>query len=113
MSITITPIAETTRLAVSGDIDGVIEIPHKARDLGRGVGDAIPLSNGTMLRGAFGEGRAHRIVVAVEGAGLVRDVPGGVTIDWAVEWLTVAPDACAIVPARRPASLPLFPQLAA
>lgn len=113
MSISITPIAGTTRLAVSGDIDAIIEIPHEARDLGRNVSYAIALSDGTMLRGAFGEDRAHRIVVAVEGAGLVRDVPGGVAIDWAVEWLTVAPDACAIVPARRPASLPLFPQLAA
>lgn len=116
MPITISPIAATAKLSITGDIERVIEIPLDGLDdLAREViRYSVALSDGTMLVGSFLDDETHRLDVAVEGAGIVRgQADGGVRVEWPVEWLTVASDRRSLVRADAPEPLPLFPQLAA
>jgi hypothetical protein len=109
MSIIITPLGDSGFLKISGDINETLVVPGDAE----GGPYVISLSDGTLMKGIRRDDRTHAIRVEVDGAALVRQQGGAVIVDWAVEWLTIAPANLSITPRREPSYLPLFPHVAA
>ena len=98
------------RVSVSGDITTTLRVP---------VGWAdrrfrVATSDGTLLLGTYSEGN-YRFAVEVEGAAITRVRDAGasdvVTLDWAVEWITISDVEDSALTVRLPAPLPLFGQL--
>lgn len=107
MSITITG-QPGQRVAVAGDITATLRVPYdevEERFL-------LAASDGSLIEGRLeAEEDRFDFRVVVDGAGMSRTAPGGLTLDWAVEWVTISPyDAGALV-ARVIAPLPLFDQV--
>ena len=108
MSITITG-QPGQRVAVAGDITTMLRVPYdevEERFL-------LAASDGSLIEGRLEaeEGRFDFRVV-VDGAGISRIGRGEVTLDWTVEWVTIAPyDGGALIE-RAVEPLPLFDQLA-
>lgn len=98
------------RVSVAGDIITTLRVP---------VGWAdrrfrIATSDGTLLLGTYSEG-SFRFAVEVEGAAItrVRDTGASdvVTLDWAVEWITISDVEDSALTVRLPEPLPLFEPL--
>jgi hypothetical protein len=109
MSIIITPLGDSGFLRISGDINATLGVPGGMN----GGAYVISLSDGTLMKGIRRDDRTHAIRVEVDGAALVQQRDGAVIVDWAVEWLTVAPANLSITPRREASYLPLFPHGAA
>ncbi len=69
----------------------------------------LAASDGSLIEGRL-EAEADRFDfrVVIDGAGISRVGPGELTLDWAVEWLTIAPYDAGAVMERGVAPLPLF-----
>lgn len=108
MSITITG-QPGQRVAVAGDITTTLRVPYDEAE----ERFLLAASDGSLIEGRLeAEEDRFDFRVVVDGAGLSRIAPGALTLDWAVEWVTIAPyDAGALV-ARGIAPLPLFDQVA-
>ena len=104
MSITITPLS-AERLAVTGDVETTLRVPFDADE------DRFHLafSDGTLIAGDYDpeRGRFHYLV-EVEGAGFARVGEGVLTLEWRVEWLTIATYRPGMLPVRVTEPLPLF-----
>jgi hypothetical protein len=91
------------RISVTGDIITTLRVP---------VGWAdrrfrIATSDGTLILGTYSEG-AYQFEVEVEGAGIVRARGGGLTLEWAVEWIAISDIEDSGVAMQLPEPLPLF-----
>ncbi|MCR5870014.1 MULTISPECIES: hypothetical protein [unclassified Sphingomonas] len=107
MSITITG-QPGQRIAVAGDITKTLRVPYDEAE-GRFL---LAASDGSLIEGRL-EVEEERVDfrVVVDGAGISRIGPSELTLDWAVEWVTIAPyDAGALHEPRR-MPLPLFDSL--
>ncbi|MBA3677559.1 MAG: hypothetical protein H0W74_09180 [Sphingosinicella sp.] len=108
MSITITG-QPGQRIGVAGDITTTLRVPYdevEERFL-------LAASDGSLIEGRL-EAEADRFDfrVIVDGAGISRVECGELTLDWTVEWVTIAPyDAGALVD-RSIEPLPLLDLLA-
>ncbi|GGO91694.1 hypothetical protein [Stakelama pacifica] len=105
MSITITG-QPGQRIAVAGDITKTLRIPYdeiEERFL-------LAASDGSLIEGRLEEDRFDFRVV-VDGAGISRIGSGELTLDWAVEWVTIAPYDAGALTERGPMPLPLFDSL--
>jgi hypothetical protein len=104
MSITITGQAGQ-RVAVAGDITTTLRVPYdevEERFL-------LAASDGSLIEGRLeAEVDRFNFRIVVDGAGISRVGPGELTLDWAVEWLTIAPYDAGAVMERGVAPLPLF-----
>lgn len=93
------------RLDVAGDIATVLRVPFdevEERFL-------IAASDGTLIEGRLdGEEDRYEFRVVVDGAGMVRLGRGEFTLDWQVEWVTIAPFSDGALIARGIEPLPLF-----
>lgn len=107
MSITITG-QPCQRIAVAGDITKTLRVPYDEAE-GRFL---LAASDGSLIEGRLEveeEGFDFRVVV--DGAGISRIGLGELTLDWAVEWVTIAPYEASALPERGPMPLPLFDSL--
>jgi hypothetical protein len=91
------------RISVTGDVIATFRLP---------VGWAdrrfrIATSDGTLLLGTYSDG-TYQFEVEVEGAGIVRPRDAGLTLEWAVEWITISDIEDSDVAVRLPEPLPLF-----
>ncbi len=109
MSITLRGLPHE-RVDVAGDITTSVRVP---------VGWAdrrfrVATSDGTLLLGTYSEG-TYRFTVEVEGAAItqVQKADGNdvVTLDWAVEWITISDVEDSALTVRLPEPLPPFGQL--
>lgn len=108
MSITITG-HPGQRVAVAGDITTTLRVPyHEAEER-----FFLAASDGSLIEGRL-EAEEYRFDfrVVVDGAGTSRVRPGELTLDWAVEWVTIAPYESGALMEHQVAPLPLFEQLA-
>lgn len=108
MSITITGQAGQ-RVAVAGDITTTLQVPYdevEERFL-------LAASDGSLIEGRLdAEEDRFDFRVLVDGAGIARIGCGELTLDWTVEWVTIAPyDAGALLD-RSVEPLPLLDLLA-
>lgn len=98
------------RLAVSGDMTGVLRLPPEGED---GLFQ-LAFSDGTLAQGGCGKGGACFFRIAREGAGIVRvigDDCQAIELDWNVEWVTVADLEGGLIATGDVHDLPLFPEL--
>jgi hypothetical protein len=104
MSVTITGRAGQ-RVAVTGDITTTLRVPYdevEERFL-------LAASDGSLIEGRLeAEEDRFDFRVVVDGAGISRVGAGELTLDWAVEWLTIAPYDAGAVMERGVSPLPLF-----
>jgi hypothetical protein len=107
MSITITG-QPGRRIAVAGDITKTLRVPYDAVE----ERFLLAASDGSLIEGRLeaGEDRFDFRVV-VDGAGFSRIGPGKLTLEWAVEWVAIAPYDAGALPERAPMPLPLFDSL--
>lgn len=108
MSITITG-QPGQCVAVTGDITTILPVPyHEVEER-----FLLAASDGSLIEGRLeAEEDRFDFRVVVDGAGISRVGHGELTLDWAVEWLTIAPyDAGALIE-RGAAPLPLFDRVA-
>lgn len=107
MSITITG-QPGQRIAVAGDITKTLRVPYDEAE-GRFL---LAASDGSLIEGRLEvEEERFDFRVVVDGAGISRIGPGELTLDWAVEWVTIAPYDASALPERGPMPLPLFDTL--
>ena len=107
LSITITG-QPGQRIAVAGDITKTLRVPYdevEERFL-------LAASDGSLIEGRLeAEEDRFDFRVVVDGAGISRIGSGELTLDWAVEWVTIAPYDAGALTERGPMSLPLFDSL--
>lgn len=107
MSITITG-QPGQRIAVAGDITKTLRVPYdevEERFL-------LAASDGSLIEGRLeAEEDRFDFRVVVDGAGISRVGHGELTLDWRVEWVTIAPYDAGALPERGPMPLPLFDSL--
>jgi len=85
-------------IRVSGDIETVLIAPY----IRRGQPFVLGFSDGTLIEGLLdGSSGITLFQTLVEGAGIVMIGEQDVTLDWRVEWVTMAPSAGAVVADRR------------
>ena len=108
MSITITG-QSGQRVAVAGDITTTLRVPyHEVEER-----FLLAASDGSLIEGCLeAEEDRFDFRVVVDGAGISRVGDGELTLDWAVEWVTIAPYDAGALMKRGVAPLPLFDQLA-
>ncbi|WP_341897257.1 hypothetical protein [Sphingobium sp. YR657] len=106
MCVSITPIPDSVRLAVSGDVETVLTVPYDEDER-----FLVGLSDGTLLIGHYDEAMQCRWEVARDGAGIVRFDGNAARVEWRVEWLTVATFDANVVEPGLPPAVPLFPEL--
>lgn len=108
MSITITG-QPGQRVAVAGDITTTLRVPyHEVEER-----FLLAASDGSLIEGRLeAEEDRFDFRVVVDGAGISRVGDGALTLDWAVEWLTIAPYDAGALTQRELAPLPLFEQVA-
>lgn len=98
------------RVAVAGDITTMLCVPHhevEERFL-------LAVSDGSLIEGRLeAEEDRFEFRVVVDGAGISRVGDGELTLDWAVEWVTIAAYDAGALMERGVAPLPLFEQLVA
>lgn len=108
MSITITG-QLGQRVAIAGDITTTLRVPYdevEERFL-------LAASDGSLIEGRLeAEEDRFDFRVVVDGAGISRVCDGALTLDWAVEWVTIAPYDSGALMKRGIEPLPLFEQLA-
>jgi hypothetical protein len=108
MSITITG-QSGQRVAVAGDITKTLRVPYdevEERFL-------LATSDGSLIEGRLeAEEDRFDFRVIIDGAGISRVAQGEVTLDWAVEWITIAPYDGGALMEREFAPMPLFDGLA-
>ena len=108
MSITITG-QPGQRIAVAGDITKTFRVPYdevEERFL-------LAASDGSLIEGPLeAEDDRFDFRVVVDGAGISCVGSGELTLDWAVEWLTIAPYDAGAMLERGVAPLPLFDAMA-
>lgn len=105
MSITITG-QPGQRIAVAGDITKTYDEVEE-RFL-------LAASDGSLIEGRLqAEEDRFDFRVVVDGAGISRVGRGELTLDWDVEWVTIAPYDAGVLPERGPTPLPLFDSLSA
>ena len=104
MSITITG-RPGQCIAVTGDITTTLSVPyHEVEER-----FLLAASDGSLIEGRLeAEEDRFDFRVVVDGAGISRVEPGALTLDWAVEWLTIASYNAGAVMERGVAPLPLF-----
>ncbi len=108
MSITITG-QPGQRVAVAGDITTTLRVPFGEME----ERFLLAASDGSLIEGRLeAEEDRFDFRVVVDGAGNSRVKPGELTLDWTVEWVTIAPYDAGAVLERAIAPLPLFDQLA-
>ncbi len=108
MSITITG-QSGQRISVAGDITTTLRVPYdevEERFL-------LAASDGSLIEGRL-EAEEDRVDfrVVVDGAGMSRIGRGALTLDWTVEWVTIAPYNAAALADRSIEPLPLLDLLA-
>lgn len=107
MSITITG-QPGQRIAVAGDITTTLRVPYREAE----ERFLLAASDGSLIEGRLeAEDDRFDFRVVVDGAGISRVGSGELTLDWAVEWLTIAPYDAGVVMERTVAPLPLFERL--
>lgn len=96
------------RIAVAGDITKTLRVPyHEAEER-----FLLAASDGSLIEGRLGaEEDRFDFRVVVDGAGISHVGPGVLTLDWQVEWVTIAPYNAGALPERGPMPLPLFDSL--
>jgi hypothetical protein len=106
MCVSITPIPDSVRLRVTGDVETVLAAPYDEDER-----FLVGLSDGTLLMGYYDEAMRCRWEVARDGAGIVRFDGSAVRVEWRVEWLTIATFDANVVEPGLPPAVPLFPEL--
>ena len=107
MSITITG-QPGRRIAVAGDITKTLRVPYDAVE----ERFLLAASDGSLIEGRLeAEEDRFDFRVVVDGAGFSRIGPGKLTLDWAVEWVAIAPYDAGALPERAPMPLPLLDSL--
>lgn len=106
MCVSITPIPDSVRLAISGDVETVLTVPYDEDER-----FLVGLSDGTLLMGHYDEAMQCRWEIARDGAGIVRFDGNAARVEWRVEWLTVATLDANVVEPGLPPAVPLFPKL--
>ena len=104
MPVTIKPLSAEC-LLVTGDITAELPIPF-APDEDR---FHLAFSDGTLIAGEYEpEDDAFQYVVETEGAGIVRQDGGALSLDWRVEWVTIGTYNAGARTAAEPGPMPLF-----
>jgi hypothetical protein len=118
MAVTIFSEPEKSLLRVDGDVQGTLPIPaHPPKLASDGEVLVYPyyiaLSDGSLIQASNHDDPEFYVVV--EGAGSLRVGCEGrsLSVDWTIEWISVASDRAAQLAHKRPASLPLFDGLVA
>lgn len=107
MSITITG-QPGQRLAVVGDITTILRVPFADME----ERFLLAASDGSLIEGRLeAEDDRFDFRVVVDGAGISRVVPGELTLDWTIEWVTIAPFDSGALIERAIEPLPLFESL--
>ncbi|OAN55395.1 hypothetical protein [Sphingobium sp. TCM1] len=106
MCVLITPIPESVRLRVTGDVETVLTVPYDTDDR-----FLVGLSDGTLLVGHYGKNMRCRWEVARDGAGIVHFEGEAACVEWRVEWLTIGTFDARVIEPGNPPALPLFPDL--
>lgn len=106
MSVLITPIPDSVRLMVTGDVETMLSVPYDKDER-----FLVGLSDGTLLMGWYDAAMRCQWEVAREGAGIVRFKGHAVRVEWRVEWLTIATFDANVVEPGLPPAAPLFPDL--
>ncbi|NWK94885.1 hypothetical protein DM806_04220 [Sphingobium lactosutens] len=106
MCVSITPIPDSVRLRVTGDVETVLAVPYDKDER-----FLVGLSDGTLLMGCYDEAMRCRWEVARDGAGIVRFDGNAVRVEWRVEWLTIGTFDANVVEPGLPPAVPLFPEL--
>ncbi|PNP98828.1 MULTISPECIES: hypothetical protein [unclassified Sphingobium] len=106
MCVLITPISDSVRLRVTGDVETVLAVPYENDDR-----FLVGLSDGTLLMGFLDKDMRCRWEVARDGAGFVHFEGNAARVEWRIEWLTIAAFDARVVEPANPPALPLFPDL--
>lgn len=106
MCVSITPIPDSVRLRVTGDVETVLAVPYDEDER-----FLVGLSDGTLLMGYYDEAMRCHWEVARDGAGIVRFDGNAVRVEWRVEWLTIGTFDANVVEPGLPPAVPLFPEL--
>lgn len=108
MSITITG-QPGQRVAVAGDITTMLRVPYDEVD----ERFLLAASDGSLIEGRLeAEEDRFDFRVVVDGAGISRVGCGELTLDWTVEWVTIAPYAAGAVLERGVEPMPLLDLIA-
>ncbi|OBX18055.1 hypothetical protein A9995_13950 [Erythrobacter sp. QSSC1-22B] len=106
MAVTIQPIPDSARLAVTGDLETVLMVPFEDDDR-----FFIGFSDGTLLQGTYDHNLRCGWKVAREGAGLVKFYGESVVLEGLVRWVSASVYDANVVEPQPPKALPLFPEL--
>jgi len=106
MCVSITPIPDSVRLRVTGDVETVLAVRYDEDER-----FLVGLSDGTLLMGYYDKAMQCRWEVARDGAGIVRFDGSAVRVEWRVEWLTIGTFDANVVEPGLPPAVPLFPEL--
>ena len=97
MSVEVEGLAEG-RIRVAGDIERLMIAPY----VQRGQPFVLGFSDGTLIEGLFDRlSETYLFQTLVEGAGIVTIEEDRVTLDWAMDWATIAPSTGVMIAEAR------------